>query len=382
MTGSLQTKGKYYYVVVRMPDEFGVEKQKWINTNVEVKGDNKKEAARRHREILSELEYSKVTYSENILFVDWIGQWMEQKENEVRQNTFEGYQMNVDKHILPFFKPLKLTLQAVTALHIQQYFSKKLKEGLSANSIKKHNVVLKGALQDAMKKNLIPFNPVDRATLPAIKKFVGKAYSVEQAGRLLGAVDNEQLKPAIILGLFYGLRRSEVLGLRWRDIDFEMDTISIRNTVVRQKTTIEHERTKSRASKRTMYIIPETRDYFLELKQRQDKNRTYMGKAYNDNDHVCVWDDGNPFKPHYISRSFVKILEKHNLPRIRFHELRHTAGSLLLNKGLSIKQIQEYLGHEQVSTTLDIYGHLSFEGKKEAADTIGSLLTGGASRVT
>ena len=168
-----------------------------------------------------------------------------------------------------------------------------------------------------------------------------------------------------------------MLGLRWRDVDFDADTISIRNTVVKVKTLIEDEKTKSRASNRTLYIIPETKDYLLGLQRRQDENRSLLGAAYNDNDHVCVWDNGDPFKPNYLSRRFGEILEKYGLPKIRFHELRHTAGSLLLNKGLSAKQIQEYLGHEQVSTTLDIYGHLSVEGKKEAAQAIGGLLTNG-----
>ena len=181
------------------------------------------------------------------------------------------------------------------------------------------------------------------------------------------------MKMAIILALFYGLRRSEVLGLRWKDINFNANTISIRNTVVKTITVVEHEKTKSRASNRTLFIIPETRDYLLSLQRKQGENRLLMGSAYNDSGHVCVWGDGRAFKPDYISQHFALILKKNGLPHIRFHELRHTAGSVLLNKGLSAKQIQEYLGHEKVSTTLDIYGHLSLEGKKEASATIGGL---------
>jgi integrase len=207
-----------------------------------------------------------------------------------------------------------------------------------------------------------------------MERFVGKAYTAEQANMLLGVIDNEPMKPAIILALFYGLRRSEVLGLRWKDVDFTANTITIRNAVVKVKTLIEHEKTKSRASNRTLLIIPETRDYFLDLRCRQNENRLLLGNAYNDNGHVCVWDDGRMFSTEYVSRHFALILKKNDLPHIRFHELRHTAGSLLLNKGLSAKQIQEYLGHERVSTALDFYGHLNAEGKKEAAYTIGSLL--------
>ena len=112
----------------------------------------------------------------------------------------------------------------------------------------------------------------------------------------------------------------------------------------------------------------------MDLKRRQRHNQTLLGRSYIANDHVCVWDNGKPLSPDYVTSSFPKILKEHGLPKIRYHELRHTAGSLLLGKGLSAKQIQEYLGHEKISTTLDIYGHLSVEGKREAAEVMGSVL--------
>jgi len=379
ITGSLQKKGDTYYAVVRVPDDHGEVKQRWMSTGIKVAGNNKRQANAKLKEIIADFETNKITYTADILFLDWIKKWMEQKKNEVRLVTFESYESYLDTHIIPFYKPHKLMLKAVNPQHIQDYYNQKKKSGLSANTIKKHNAVIRGALQDAMKKNLIPYNPADRATLPAIAEYKGKAYTVEQANELLKVIDNEPMKPAIILGLFYGLRRSEALGLRWRDIDFDNGTISIRNTVVKGRTVVEAEQTKSRASKRTLFIIPETKDYFQEVKKRQDENRLLIGAAYCDNDKVCTWDDGKPFKTDYISQKFAKILKKNGLPHIRFHELRHTAGSLLLERGLSAKQIQEYLGHEKVSTTLDIYGHLSVEGKKEAANVMGSLLAfGGA----
>ena len=184
----------------------------------------------------------------------------------------------------------------------------------------------------------------------------------------------EPLDNTRILGFGVIIPYGEVLGLRWRDINFDKGTILISNTVVRYKTLVEAEQTKSDASNRTLFIIPETKDYLLGLMQCQAENRLLMGNSYHASDHVCVWADGKSFLPTYISQRFARILEANGLPHIRFHELRHTAGSLLLERRLSIKQIQEYLGHEQVATTLDIYGHLSLEGKKEAANAMGNLL--------
>lgn len=379
MTGSLQTKNGKYYVVARIPDGVGGEKQKWISTGIPTEGNNKRKAQQKMRQILAELESRKVTYSPSVLFIDWIWKWMEQKKNEVRLNTYESYEMYITTHIEPYFKKLNLALDTIEPLHIQDYYNRKFKgskgkPGLSASSLVKHHVVIHGALQEAMKKNLIPYNPADRVTLPKQERFVGQAYSAEQANQLLEIIEAEPLKSCIILGLFYGLRRSEVCGLRWRDIDFTAGTLKVCNTVVKTKTLIEHEQTKSRASKRTMYLIPETIAYLKRYQRGQTENRLLFGQAYHEGDHVCVWPDGKPVSPDYVSQAFCNLLKKNSLPHIRFHELRHTAGSLLLDKGLSAKQIQEYLGHEKVSTTLDIYGHLSVEGKKEAAQVMDGLL--------
>jgi len=379
MNGSLQKKNGKYYVVARVMDQTGSVKQRWIPTGIPVAKGNIRKAQSELRRILAELEEQKTVYTDKVLLVDWIRKWLELKKTQVRVNTYEAYELYVNLHIEPYFKPLKLTLDKVTPQHIQDYYTRKLAGaggagGLSPNSLVKHHVVLKGALSEAVRKNLLPFNPADRVTLPAKKVFVGTAYSEEQANQLLALLEKEPLKSAVILGLYYGLRRSEVCGLRWRDIDFEAGQLSVRNTVVRTKTLIEHEETKSRASKRTMLLIPETVSYLKRLRATQMENRLLLGAGYAEGDHVCVWPDGRPVSPDYVSRAFGDFLDRKGLPRIRFHELRHTAGSLLLNEGRSAKQIQEYLGHEKVSTTLDIYGHLSVQGKKEAAQTMGSLL--------
>ena len=379
ITGSLQTKNNMYYAVLGLVDETtGKRKQKWISTGLPTKG-NKRKAEIALRNFIAEYEQTKLSASSDILFVDWLWIWMEQKKSELRVNSYEAYEIYIKLHIEPYFRPLKLRLRTVTPQHIQNYYNSKhadttSKKGLSANSIKRHHAVIHGSLGEAVRKNLIPYNPADRVTLPKIEPFVGKAYTKEQANNLLKLPMQEPLRVAVVLGLFYGLRRSEVCGLRWQDVDFDAGTLRVCNTVVKTKTLIEHEKTKSRASKRTMLLVPETVAYFKELKAAQERHQVLCGKDYADSGHVCMWQDGRAVAPDYISRAFRVFLAKNGLPHIRFHELRHTAGSLLLEKGLSAKQIQEYLGHEKVSTTLDIYGHLSVEGKAVAAHTMNSLL--------
>lgn len=379
MTGSLTSKHGKYFVVVRVPDGAGGTKTKWINTGIPTEGNNKRKAQQRRIEILAELEETKNLVSSDMLFVDWLEEWMQIKESAVRQNklrlnTFESYRLYIDKHIAPFFRQKGLTVKGITAKDIQAYYDTKAAEGQSANSIIKHNVVIAGALKEAKRKKLIRDNPAEDAILPRKEHFEGKAYSVNEAMKLLSVLDDEPIKPAVILGLLYGLRRSEVCGLRWQDIDFDTGTMQIRNTVVKTKTLIEHERTKSKRSRRTLILIDDTIPYLKALKAAQEE---FKGRCINyDPDpqgHVCTNSKGKSFTPDYVSHGFSRLLERHGLPHIRFHELRHTAGSLLLNNGMSVKQIAEYLGHEKVATTLDIYTHIDFEGKKEVAQIMGGI---------
>ncbi len=381
MTGSLQIKNGTYYAVLYIPDQNGKKHQKWISTKLKVAGSNKREAQRMVRNLIVEYEHKKIVYTPKVLFVDWIDQWLEQKKHEIDQVTYEGYLIFVRQHVRPYFEPKKLALIDVTAQHIQSYYNDKLehgrldgKGGLSAKSIKKHNVVLRGALEDAVKKGLIPYNPADRATLPKLQRFTGKFYTVEQAQELLRKAQGHVLYPVVLLTVFYGLRRSEVAGLKWDAVNFTEDTLIIRNTIVKVTHTIEKERTKNKKSYRTLPLIPEVKEYLLQLKKQQAENRRLLGTEYEDNGHVCVWPDGRILHPDYITGSFSELLKKLGMPKIRFHDLRHTTASILIAKGFSLKEIQEWLGHEDISTTADIYGHLDYRQKLNIADHMGEFL--------
>ena len=181
-----------------------------------------------------------------------------------------------------------------------------------------------------------------------------------------------------LLGIYLGLRRSEALGLRGADIDFEHNVVKIRNTVICTKTLIESETTKSKASRRNLYLMQGLKDCLIGWKQRQETMKQILGDAYQDTDgkitHVYTWPSGRQLHPDYLTRSFRQLLKKNGLPGITFHELRHTCGSLMINAGISMKEVQEYLGHENVSTTLDIYTHLSAETKITAGKCIDQLL--------
>ena len=186
-----------------------------------------------------------------------------------------------------------------------------------------------------------------------------------------------KLELAIIFGAFYGLRRSEVVGLRWKSINFETNTITIEHTVTianvdGKKVMVAGDTTKTKFSLRSLPLVPEVRTKLLEIKEEQERNRKLCGKSYNKSEGGYIYTDalGNRIKPDYISAQFPKFMESKGFKRIRYHDLRHSCASLLLAKGVALKQIQEWLGHSDFSTTANIYAHLDDSAKHETANAM------------
>ena len=263
-------------------------------------------------------------------------------------------------------------------MHIQALYNRHISRGLSPNTVLKLHANVRKALQYAYQIDMLPTNPADKVMLPKKKRFTGGFYDERQIMQLLGCAEDEAIYPAILLSAFYGLRRSEVLGLKWDAVDFVNGVIHIRNTVVEyQRIVEEKEQTKTKASYRTLPLSKEIADYLQQLQCTQQENRAFFGSGYIENGFVCKRENGEPFIPNYITIRFRKILKNHGLPEIRFHDLRHSAASLLLANDFSLKEIQEYLGHGDISTTANIYSHLLFQSKQNMADRMGTLLRAG-----
>jgi len=245
MTGSLQIKNEKWYVVTSWKDG-DKWKTKWHPTDLDAGTNDKKdkkrlknirEATKMKNDIVqveldkqTELAKPKMVYTSDILFVDWIDKWMEGKKLDVYQSTYDGYEYIVRAHIRPYFDELKEkpTLSTIKPQNIKDYYTAMQNEGLSINTVKHHKVVLNSAVEQAVDFEIVPYNIVSRVKLKKTPRYEGKSYTEEQALNLLSVINDEPLKPCIILGLFYGLRRSEILGLRWQDIDFNKDVIHIR----------------------------------------------------------------------------------------------------------------------------------------------------------
>lgn len=249
--------------------------------------------------------------------------------------------------------------------------------GADDYTVKHYHALIHGALNYAVDKNLIPSNPADRIIISKPEPFKGDYYLDSEVLNLFEVIKGHKIELVVLLTAFYGLRRSEVIGLKWSAFDFNHNCFSIRHTVTTcnvkgERVTIKKDKAKNKSSLRTYPLIPFLKERLLEAKKQQEENRKLCGRSYNKEylGYVCVDVIGNLIKPNYVSSTFGKLLAKNNLRHIRFHDLRHTCASLLLANGVPMEQVKEWLGHSEISTTVDIYGHLQYATKKQSAAAI------------
>lgn len=342
--------------------------QRSKSTGFKVRDSTKRKAEQAMREIVAgwEQEANTAPVKSDPLFSEYVQKWIEKKSVSLRENTVKSYRDYADTHILPAFGGMKV--RQMTLKHLQVYYKDKL-EYLSVNSLKKHHVVISGALLDAVRDGIIPVNFADYVEFPKAEKFEGKAYSAEQVAALLDAVarEGEPIRAAVTLAVCYGLRREEICGLRWKDVDFEAGKLYVRNTVTQNGTLrIEAERTKTDKSRRTIDLIASTIPYLEQLKQLQQRQGLVLDK-------VCVWLDGRTVRPDYITSKTRRVMKAHGLEHVRVHDLRHTAASLLATRATP-KQVQDFLGHEDISTTMNIYTHLLDEDRKATSGIMNDIL--------
>ena len=377
VAGHLHEKNGYYYIILNLTDANGKRKPKWISTKLPVKG-NKKRAEQMLME--ERKRYSQPTKSKNddILFADFMEQWLEVVKGSITMVTYSSYSNMVKVIIAPYFREKNITLKGLQAKDIQDFYQEQLNR-VKASTVIHYHANIHKALKYAVKLELIDSNPADRVERPKQEKFQGSFYSSEELNDLFDAVAGTRLELAVLLGAFYGLRRSEIVGLKWDAIDFKKNTITINHTVTScnldgKCVVLAKDTTKTKSSRRTLPLVPFFRDKLLNIKSQQEANKKLCGRSYNKDylDYIYVDEIGDRIKPNYITGQFPKLLEKQGFRRIRFHDLRHSCASLLLASGVPMKNIQEWLGHSDFSTTANIYAHLDYSSKLTSASAMES----------
>lgn len=380
MTGSLQIKNDKYYIVISDYVN-GKRKQKWLKTGLPVKG-NKRKAEQMLRDVVQDYERQRGIIRSDVTLADYVRQWMTLVKRRVDEITYQGYEILATGHILPYFDATGVKLQDVTYQQLQAYIDEKAahgrkdgKGGLSARSLRLHRNILNQTLTEAVKAGLLPANPCQFVDLPSATRYEAHFYTAQQLQKLFDVIRDDPLYPLVKITALYGLRRSELLGLQWDSIDFERETLTIRHTVTKVTTAVAKDKTKNASSYRSFPLLPEARQIFLSALDAERENRRLVGKGYHESPYVFKWPDGRPIAPDYVTHHFAALLRKHSLPPIRFHELRHSCASLLLSQGMTLKDVQEWLGHSDIKMTANIYGHLDVARKQSIADMMSSLLS-------
>ncbi|MBW4084453.1 site-specific integrase [Paenibacillus sp. S150] len=396
VAGHLQEKKGLFYIVLNCKDDQGKRKPKWIPTGLTVKGNKKKAEgmlliARQNFDQAADVKQEQVkktatneehTDEEQILFSDFMLNWLEIMRHSVELITFISYTNAVKGRVAPYFREKGVMLHELKAQHIQDFYQHELQvRGVSANTVIHYHANIRKALQYAVKTELIGSNPADLVERPKKNVFVANFYNANEMNQLFENIKGLNIELGVILAAFYGLRRSEVVGLKWSAIDLKNRTITIKHTVTSgsldgKLITIEKDRTKNKASRRTLPLVDAFYELLVSLKHQQEADRAICKGSYCMDylDYIYLDTIGKRIKPNFITQNFPIVLKKLGLRRIRFHDLRHSCASLLLANGVGMKEIQEWLGHSDYSTTANTYSHLEYSAKISSAQAMSECL--------
>jgi len=306
-----------------------------------------------------------------------VGRWLPGREASLRTSTFDAYRRSLELHLLPKLGHVKL--QQVTPEHLDRLYADLLRTGLAPKTVRNLHTTIRKALKDAVRKNLVVRNAADAADPPRLKRSGEgemQTWSADQLRIFLEAVAEHRLGPAFLLAATTGMRRGEVLGLRWRDIDFRSRRLTVNQTILSVGYQIMLGSPKTARSRRSVALDGETVRVLAQHRHSQQHERGFLGNAYLDHDLVFAREDGRPTHPDFFSQTFRRIVRRLDLPIIRLHDLRHTHATMGLEAGIPIKIMSTRLGHATTAFTQDVYMHAVPALEESAADQIADLIFG------
>lgn len=377
VAGHLTLKNGRYYAVLNYRNAGGQRKTKWISLGLPEKG-NKRKAEAELARIRAEFEPPKEVGdpSSDMLFADYLLEWLEIAKGRLAVATYSSYAAMINKPIGPYFRQRNLTLRELEARHLQMFYSEMLRK-VKPNTVIHYHAIIHSALKYAVKTDMLVQNVADKVDRPKKNSFQPVFLSAEEMQKMFEALRGTKLELPVLVAAFYGFRRGEALGLKWDAIDFERDTITIKHIVTNAKIDGKCEivcadRAKTKSSLRSLPLVSNIREKLLALREQQKENRRVCGNCYSKKYDGYVFVDamGNIFNPRSVTANFSKLLEQNGLRHIRFHDLRHSCASLLLANDVPLKQIQEWLGHSDFTTTANIYAHLDYKSKITSAQAM------------
>jgi integrase len=327
--------------------------------------------------MITKMEHGTYVEPSEMTVRDLLDQWLESycKPN-LQPRSYDSYKMICTKH-LDILGSVKL--KNLKPIHIQNYQTKKLKE-LSSTTVQNHHHILSQALKYGIKMQLLENNPAEVITAPPREDVEMNYLNREDVKKALKAAEEKWIYPLLYVAINTGMRRGELLGLEWKNVDLENRKISVVQSLQRIRNKgLKFKKPKTKSSKRMITISNEVVKVLKKLKQKQNKLKLRYEKYYSKRDLVFSEHRESralePCNPFSVTRRWNRISEEIGRSEVRLHDLRHTHATLLLTAGVNPKVVQERLGHKKVTTTLDTYSHVTPTLQKEAADKIDSIIS-------
>ena len=364
MRGHIRKRGKDSYSIVLslgLDSETGKRKQEWIS----IKG-SKKDAEKRLSELLTQLDTGAFVKPGKITLGEFSQQWLSDYVwPNLSPATARVYELIIKKHLVPALG--NVALNRLRPEVIQHYLKEKLGDNLSAKTVRHHYITLHGILQSAVKWGLLARNPGDAVTPPRVKRPELNTWNEDDIHTFLEAAKDSPYYALFFLALYTGMRRNELLGVRWGDIDFMLGQIHVSRSLCRLRSgEIDFRPPKTASSRRTIDLGPSPILALKEHKEKQRLERVLLGMVVKDSDLVFSHFDGKPLMPDSVTHAWIKLVRRAGVKPIRLHDARHTHASLMLKQGIHPKIVQERLGHASIQITLDTYSHVA-PGLQEAA---------------
>ena len=353
--------------VAFVPTNTGGRKRVWVY------GRTRAEAKEKQDKLLREVDAGVRVSVENWNVQAYLEHWL---ETVVRPNrapkTYQGYELAVRRHIAPRIGKRKL--RTLTVRDVRVMCQELGRDGLQRRGVQFVHAVLRAGLQNAMRDELIARNVAKLVQVPAPVYEVGQGLKPDDARKLLKAAESERLSALFVLAVYLGLRRGELLGLQWEHVDLEKETLQVVQTLQRVDGQLQLKAPKTRRSRRTIPLPPPVVEAPKAHKVAQGKERLEAGSDWQDTGMVFASAAGTPMEPDNLRRSWYRVRQGLPEPRPRFHDLRHTCVTLLLNEGVAPHIVQEIAGHSAIDVTMTIYAHTSLEEKRKALRLLGERL--------
>lgn len=377
MTGHIRRRGANSWAIVidTGRDPNGKRQQRWHS----VKG-TRKDAERERTRLLSQLDTGSYVEPTRMKVSQYLEKWLDDAARvNVSAKTLERYTEIVELHLVPALGQLGITKLA--PLHIQSYYTKALREGriksdggLSPQTVLHHHRVLHEALEQAVKWLILTRNPADAVEPPRPSRKEMAVLNDDDVGRLINLCRDTRLFVPTLLAVTTGLRRGELLSLKWSDVDLGAGVVTVQRSLEQTREGLAFKAPKTNKSRRVVTLPAFTVDALTEHRRAQREQRVAITGTYELDGLVCAMPDGGLWNPNSFSSAFKDFARRQGFGHIRFHDLRHTHATQLLRQGIHPKIVSERLGHSAIGITLDTYSHVLPGMQEDAARRLDAAL--------